>query len=88
MLTKWSLDEIPSLKRKASAGKPRPRGRPRKIISTETTILLKNDRLTMAEEILNEGQIETTMSITKCSSKIRKSMLYNKAINDAIYSQR
>lgn len=88
MMTKWPLDKTSSLKRKAPAGEPRPRGRPRKIILTEATILLKNDRPTVAEKALNKGQIETTMSIIKCSSKIRKPTLYNKAINDAIHGQR
>ena len=88
MLTKWPLDETLSLKRKAPAGEPRPRGRPRKIISTEATILLKNDRPTVAEEALNEGQTETAMSITECSSKIHKPTSYNEAINDAIHGRR
>ena len=39
LLTKWPLDETPSLKKKAPAGEPRPRKRPRKIILTEVTIL-------------------------------------------------
>ena len=42
----------------------------------------------MAEEAPNEGQIKTTMSITECSSKIRKPTSFNKAINDAIHGQR
>lgn len=54
LLIKWHLDEILSLKKKASAGKSRPRRRPRKIISTEVTILLKNNMLTVVEEALNE----------------------------------
>ena len=88
LLTKWPLDETSSLKRKAPAGEPRPRGRPRKIISTEATILLKNNRPTVAEEASNEGQTETAMSITECSSKIREPTSYNEAINDAIHGRK
>ena len=87
-MTKWPLDETPSLKRKAPAGEPRLKRRPRKIISTEATILLKNDRPIVAEEASNEGQTETAMSITECSSKIRKPTSYNEAINDAIHGRR
>ena len=85
MLTKWPLDETSLLKKKAPVGEPRPRGRPRKIILTEATILLKNDRPTVVEEAPNKEQTETTMSITECSSKIRELTSYNKAINDAIH---
>ena len=49
LLTKWPLDEISSLKRKAPAREPRPRGRPQKIIPTEATILSRNDMPMMAE---------------------------------------
>ena len=40
----------------------------------------------VAEKAPNEEQTETVMSITECSSKIRKPTSYNKAINDAIHS--
>ena len=88
MLTKWPLDETPSLKRKAPAGEPKPKRRPKKIISIEATILLKNDRPTVAEKAPNDEQTEIAMSITKCSSKIREPTSYNEAINDAIHGRR
>ena len=87
LLTKWPLDETSSLKRKAPAGEPRPRGRPRKIIPTEATILSRNDMPMMAEQASNE-EPEIAMSITECSSKIREPTTYDEAINDPIHGRR
>ena len=87
LLMKWPLDKTSSLKKKAPAGEPRPRGRPQKIISTEATILSKNNMPIMAEQTSNK-EPEIAMSITKCSSKIRKPTIYDKAINDLIYGRR
>lgn len=38
------------------------------------------------EKKSNKKQLEITISITKCNSKIYKLLLYNKAINNLIYS--
>lgn len=39
----------------------------------------------MVEQVLNKEQLEIAISITKYSSKICKSMLYDKIISNPIY---
>lgn len=85
-MTKWPLDEIFSLKRKALAGKLRLRGRPQKIIPTEATILSRNDMPMIVEQASNK-ESKIAMSIIECSSKIRKPTIYTEAINDPIYGR-
>lgn len=47
---------------------------------------MKNDKPTVVEQALGK-QLKTAMSITECSSKICKLLLYDQAINDLIHSR-
>lgn len=60
------------------AGKPKPRGRPRKQIVIEKTVVPESRR-----EVK-----EVAMSMTESGSKITKPTLYDKAVNDPIYGRR
>lgn len=83
-MTKWFLDEIGSIKRKVLTEELRPREKPQKIISIVVIIINKP---TMVEETLDKEQLEIAILIIKYSDKIEKTTLYDKAINNLIYSQ-
>lgn len=74
------------MKKKALARELRFKKKLQKIISIETTILLKNNRPTIAKQALNKEKLETTILISKYKSKICIPILFNKIISNPIYS--
>lgn len=66
------------MKKKALVGEPKPKGRPQK---NPIEIYIKIS----VDPVIIEGE-EVALSITKTTSKIYKPGLYNKVINDPIYS--
>lgn len=78
LLDKWPLEITPSSKRKARAGEPKPRGRPRKQIVVEETATPES-----------QGKVEeVAMSMTESSSKISEPTSYNEAVNNPIHGRR
>ena len=84
LLNDWPLEPPAPSKRKAPAGEPRPRGRPRKIINAEASTVLE----TIPGPVPVEEQIETVMSITEYSSKVHEPTSYEEATNDLIHGRR
>ncbi len=94
LLSKWPLEVSTALKRKALAGEPRPRERPRKIATEASTALAKATNLTRIDDLAIleptsiENRTKTAMSITEYNSKIYEPTLYEKATNDQVHGRR
>lgn len=80
------------LKKKAQAGEPRPRRRPQKNpmeahsdSRKKPSRKISNKTIIRANKNIKEQGVE--MSLIKTNSKIHKPKLYNKAIDDPIYSR-
>lgn len=96
LLDRWPIKTL-STKRKAPAGEPKPRGRPRKYPAEPTVVdpppqtapiestSATKDSLVSCLPIRN---LEQAMSITESNSKIHKPGLYDKAVNDPIHGRR
>lgn len=87
LLEKWPVET--SLKRKAPAGEPRPRGRPRKRPAEELVVQPaappeENDSMEPAAG----DEHETIMSITELSSIIHEPATYEEATSDPIHGRR
>lgn len=86
LLVKWPLSTTTSTsKRKAPAGEPRPRGRPRKIVVTEAIAPVADEPQIDPTE---SQQYEVAMSLTEAGSKIYEPQSYNEAVNDPIHGRR
>ncbi len=94
LLSEWPLEASTALKKKAPAGEPRPRGRPRKIAAKASTALAKATDLTKIDdptipELASiKNQTETAMSIIEYSSKIYEPTSYKEATNDPVHGRR
>lgn len=77
-------------KQKVLARELRPRGRLQKQLANATLgrdlIIIKNNNIEINEKV-TITLLEVTMSMTKVNSKIYKSELYNKVINNLIHSR-
>lgn len=89
LLVKWPLSTTTTAaKRKAPAGEPRSRGRPQKIVVTETTSIADLPIKPEANADKEQCIKEVAMSITEATSKIDEPTSYDEAVNDAIHGRR
>ena len=85
LLVKWPLDPTQP-KRKAPAGEPRPRGRPRKNPSVVTHEEPPSETTIRADNNIEEQEV--AMSLTEANSKIHEPKSYDEAIDDPIHGRR
>lgn len=88
---KWSLD-IAIPKQKAAIRKPRPKSRPQKhliIVKFQSELIIgKHNRdAGIKNKELEIWNSEVAMMVTKANSKIFKSGLYSKTVNDFIHDR-
>lgn len=106
MLKNWPIVTLPNsipAKRKATAGEPRPRGRPRKNLVVAP--ISKNDKITddvninkstnssnptdlVSIPLLSSSTTEQAMSTTETSSKVCEPTTYDKAVLDPIHGRK
>lgn len=93
LLIQWPVETVANAntkKRKAPAGEPKPRGRPRKVIPPE---IVQDRREPTLEQVNTNDDTEATtlqelaMSISEASSKIHEPTSYEEAISDLIHGR-
>ncbi len=77
---------LQSLKQKLPTSKPRPRGRPRKVVQIEENYVAPSLHNALAD--MDEPQADTAMFATEVGSKIYEPRTYDKAIADPVHGRK